>query len=190
MNVIQLMKERRTIRKFKDEEIPDSNLYEFIDCARLAPSGANMQPLKYVVVKSREMLDKVFECTAWAGYLKGKGTPGEGERPKAYIAILADTDIKKSGFELDAGAAAMSIILAAQEMGIASCWLGALNREKLYDILSLERKYSIVSLIALGYPAEKSVAEDYTGDVKYYKDEAEMLHVPKRPLSEIIIHDV
>ena len=84
----------------------------------------------------------------------------------------------------------MSIILAAQEMGIASCWLGALNREKLYDILSLERKYSIVSLIALGYPAEKSVAEDYTGDVKYYKDEAGMLHVPKRPLSEIIIHDV
>jgi nitroreductase len=170
------MKERRTIRKFKDEEIPDSNLYEFIDCARLAPSGANMQPLKYVVVKSREMLDKVFECTAWAGYLKGKGTPGE-VKDRRLILQYSRYRYQKSGFELDAGAAAMSIILAAQEMGIASCWLGALNREKLYDILSLERKYSIVSLIALGYPAEKSAAEDYTGDVKYYKDEAGMLHV-------------
>lgn len=185
--MIELMKKRRTIRKFQNRAIEDADLREFINCARLAPSGANLQPLKYAVVKTRPLLDRIFECTAWAAYLKGEGTPREGERPVAYIAILADSEIKSSGYELDAGAAAMSIILAAEYKGVASCWIASVDRDRVQKLLSLDGKYKIISLIALGYPAERSHEEAFAGDIKYYKDAQGDLHVPKRSLEDIII---
>ncbi len=187
MKAVELMQKRRTVRKFAQNPVPREDLLRMVECARLAPSAANIQPLKYLVISSEQLCVKVFELTAWAGYLRGLGTPGEGERPTAYIAVLGDTEIKKTGFELDAGAAAMSIILAAEEQGIASCWIGSVNRKAAYPLLGLDEKYNIIALIALGYPAENPVLEDAADNIKYFKDENGVLHVPKRPLDEIIV---
>lgn len=188
MEVLKAIKERRTIRKFKQTEIDKKILAELVDCARLAAMPANIQPLKFGIISDKELCDKIFPCTKWAGYLED-GTPKEGERPMAYIAVLGDNDIKKA-FEVEAGAAVTNIMLAALEKGIGTCWIGALNREELMKVLDLPEKYSVVYMVALGYPMQESVAVDIeNGDIKYFMGEDNILRVPKRTMNEVLIID-
>lgn len=187
MHVKEAIRTRRSIRKYRQEPIDRKILKELIDGARLAPSAANRQPLEYIIVDDEKLLDEVFETLAWAGYIQPDGNPKEGERPMAYIVVLGNTEYGKGWNLRDAGAAIMSIILEAQSYGIGSCWIGSIRREKLSEILNISGKYDIDSVIALGYPAEKSVAEEMTTDsIKYYKDEDAILHVPKRSLDSIL----
>ena len=184
---MKLLKERRSIRKFNQTPISKEVLLDVLDCARLAPSAGNLQPLKYIAETRADMNAKIFPMTKWAAYLKGEGTPRTGEEPTAYIAILNDTDIKSNLYQLDAGAAAMSIIAAAQERGIASCWIYSVDRDLFSALYGLPANLQLVSVISLGYPAEKSSAVDFKGDVKYYKNPDGSLSVPKRLLNEILI---
>lgn len=187
MHVKDAIRTRRTIRKYRQEPIDRKILETLIDGARLAPSAANIQPLEYIIVDDEKLLGKVFETLAWAGYIKPEGDPKEGETPTAYIVVLGNTDYGKKWNIRDAGAAIMSILLEAQGYGIGSCWIGSVKREKLREILNIPGKYDIDSVIALGYPAEESMAEDMTDDsIKYYKDEEQVLHVPKRPMNKIL----
>jgi nitroreductase len=186
MNVYDLILKRRTIRKFKPQEISEESLRKFINAARVAPQAANMQPLKYIVVNEEKLLDPIFDTTAWAGYIRPQGDPQEGEKPSAYIVILADTEIKKAGYDVDAGAAVENIILTALEEGIGSCWLGAINKDKIKEILNIPDKYIIHTMLALGYPLEEPIMEEENGSIKYYKDETGRLHVPKRKLEDIM----
>ena len=80
-----------------------------------------------------------------------------------------------------------TIILTALEMGIASCWLGALNRDRIKEILALPENLAVLDLISLGYGAQNSSAvEMKDGDIKYYLDENGDLKVPKRSLDEVL----
>ena len=181
------LKERRSIRKFKQIPINTDLLYDFVDCARLAPSAANLQPLKYVVENRPEMNSGIFPLTKWAGYLKGEGTPKSGEEPVAYIFILHDTSIVSNYVDTDAGAAAMSIIIAARHQGISSCWIASVDRPAVSALYNLPENLHIHSVIALGYPAEKSQAVEFKGDVKYFRNPDASLSVPKRALSEVLV---
>jgi len=187
VSVYEIIKKRRTIRKFKQEKIERALLEKFVDAARVAPSGSNLQPLKYIITDSDDQTEEVFKNVKWAGYIAPHGNPGENEKPVAYIIILADTEIRKTGGERDAGAAMENIILAAAEEGIGTCWIGSINRDELMKYFNIPEKYQIDSLVALGYPAEHPVVEDENGSIKYYKDENGVLHVPKRKLEDVII---
>jgi len=187
MSVYELILKRRTIRKFKQQKIERSILEKLVNAARFAPSAANMQPLKYMIVDEKEKADVVFANVKWAGYIAPEGDPKENEKPVAYIIVLVDTDIKKSNYELDAGAAIQNIILTSLEEGIGACWIGSTNRNNLRSFFGIPEKEEINSVIALGYPLESPVAEEEKGSIKYYKDEAGVLHVPKRKLEDIII---
>lgn len=188
MNVKDAIMQRRTIRKFTQEQIPEDKLTELVDCARMAAYGANMQPLKFRLVTSEAELNAIFPNTKWAGYLEN-GTPSEDERPTAYIAVLGDNSIRPNGsFEVDAGAAVTTIMLEAVEMGLGSCWLGAINRDEIKRILKLSENLSVVYMLALGYPAQKSRAVDIKDDnVRYYLDNDNTVNVPKRTLNEVLI---
>lgn len=188
MNVYEAIMKRRTIRKFTGEKIETEKLETLIDCARMAAYGANVQPLKFAIIDGEDILEKIYPCTKWAGYL-ADGAPKENERPAAYIAVLGDLDIKKSGgFETEAGAAVTTMMLAAVEMGLGSCWLGAIDREKIKKILGIADNLNVVYLLALGYPAQESRAVTIKdGDVKYYPDENGVLNVPKRSLDEVTV---
>lgn len=188
MSVYETILKRRTIRKFKQEPIKTETLKKLINAARVAPSGSNMQPLKYALVNEKPIVDKVFEQVKWAGYIAPEGNPKEDERPVAFIVVLADTEIRKAGYELDIGAAAQNIFLTAEEEGIGTCWMGAVDRDKIREILQIPEKYVINTVIALGYRGENPVLEDEKGSIKYYKDENGVLHVPKRKLEDIIIN--
>ena len=77
--------------------------------------------------------------------------------------------------------------MAAASLGVGSCWLGLIDREKIVGLLDIDERYKIDSVVALGKPAEEPVAEDAaTEDTKYYLDEKDVLHVPKRPLKRIL----
>ncbi len=185
MQVYDAIQSRRTIRKFMQKEIPYDTLVKLVDCARLAPYGANLQPLKFAIINEEPTLSGVFSHTKWAGYLPD-GTPKEHERPTAFIAILGDTNIK-TNFDTDVGIAGTTITLAALDAGLASCWIASVNREAVASILKLPEHLSLLHVIALGYPAEESRAVTMENDVKYFYTDDGVLNVPKRSLDEVLI---
>ncbi|HOJ09903.1 MAG TPA: nitroreductase family protein [Clostridiales bacterium] len=186
MSAYDIILRRRTIRKFKQDKIERELLVKLVNAARHAPSGANMQPAKYLIIDDSNTVKKIFEHLKWAGYIAPHGDPKEGERPVAYIIVLADTRIRKSGYELDLGAAIQNILITAEEENIGTCWIGSVNREEVRQILDIPDELLINSVIALGYKAESSVAEEENGSIKYYKDNKGILHVPKRKLKDIM----
>ena len=120
---------------------------------------------------------------SWSG-------PAEGERPSAYIVILGDTEIRKS-FGCDHGIAAQSIMLGATERGLGGCMIGSIKRDALRETLEIPERYEIQLVLALGKPAETVVLEDVgpDGSIKYYRDEEDAHHVPKRSLDELILRE-
>ncbi len=187
MDVKTALRERRTIRKFTKQPIPRQDLIDLVDYARLAAYPGNNQSLRFAIIDEKALVDAVFVNTKWAGYL-ADGTPKDDERPTAFIAVLGDNSIKKT-FEVEAGAAVTSMMLGAFDKGIASCWIGSLNRTEVMNVLGISKeKYSLVYVLALGYPAQKSrVCQMQDGDIKYFLDEENVLNVPKHSLDEVII---
>lgn len=121
MNLLDAIHNRRSIRKFQQTPISKETLTALVDCARLAPYPANVQPLKFAIVDTPAQSEQLFACTKWAGYLEN-GTPSLSERPTAYIVILGDRSIKKGGdLQVETGAAGTAITLAAMEYGLGSC---------------------------------------------------------------------
>lgn len=185
--IYEKIKERRTIRKYLDKDVPREILIRCVDAARLSPSAANLQPLKYVIVDDKRLLREVFSALRWAGYLPEKYKPKEKDMPRAYIVILLDKNIRKSPGH-DAGIAAMSISLVAHDEGLGSCILANIDGERLRKILNIPEHLEIILVVALGYPAEKPVVDKLRdGDVKYWIDENGVLHVPKRDLESILM---
>jgi len=179
------IRKRRTIRKYVQKAVPEEALLKCVDAARVSPSGANTQPLKYVIVNDQKLLKKVFRTLSWAGYLPDY-QPSEEEMPRAYIVMLLDKKISRTPNH-DAGIAAMSISVVAYDEGLGSCILGSVDREKLREILKVPEGLAVALVVALGYPAENPVAEPVKdGDIKYWLDENGVLHVPKRDLKDII----
>jgi nitroreductase len=176
---------RRSIRKYARKEVPNEVLLKCVEAARLSPSGANRQPLRYVIVDDQELLRTVFSTLSWAGYLPDY-KPSEEEMPSAYVVILLDKNIRKNPGH-DAGIAAMSISMVAYDEGLGSCILGAINREKLRKILNVPDDLQIILVVSLGYPAENPVVDKIKEeDVKYWLDENGVLHVPKRELKDVM----
>jgi len=186
LSLYDLIISRRSIRQFKQEPVSRDILQKFINASRLAPSAANRQPLEFVVVDEERIRKEVFTCLKWAAYIAPEGNPKPGHEPVAYIVVLVNSEIREKGFEWDVGAAIENMILAAWEKGIGSCWLLSVDREKLREILNIPENYKIDSVLALGCPDENPVIEDMKDSIKYWKDQAGQLHVPKRKLEDVI----
>ena len=186
--MLELIKSARSYRRFHQEPVDVTVLNRLVDCARLGGSAANLQPLKYMIVDTPELNSEVFNCTAWAGYLRDWPGPQFDERPVAYIVILEDRTIAKNAL-IDVGIAAQNIVLAAAEQGIGACMIGSLKREPLRDVLGVASDMRIALVVALGYPAERIVLESVgdTGSVEYYRDENGVHHVPKRSFNEVVL---
>ena len=176
---------RRSIRFFTSEPISKDILTKCVDAARLSPSGANRQPLKFIIIHNLPLVKQTFSLTRWAGYLPDY-SPTQAEMPMAYIAILLDTSIQQRPGH-DAGIAAMSISLVADEAGLGTCMLGSIDREKLRSLLNIPDNLNILMLVALGYTKTKPIIDTVkNGDIKYWLDESGKLHVPKRALNDIL----
>jgi nitroreductase len=187
--IYDLVQKCRSVRRFyEDERIEEETLRELVDLARMSPSSANLQPLKYLFSNEPEMNTLVNEHLSWAGYLNDWTGPQEGERPAAYIFILGDNNINRT-IAVDQGIAAFSIMLGATERGLGGCIVASIKRRELRERIHLSDQYEMLLVVALGKPREEVVMETTgtTGDIKYWRDEQDVHHVPKRPLDELII---
>ncbi len=192
MDMKTLVQKSRSYRRFdQDFAISAETLYGLITLAQYAPTGSNMQPLKFWLSNTPEMNDAIFKNLAWAGALKDWSGPAEGERPAAYILILGDTEIKQN-FGVDYGIAAQTIMLGAAELGLGGCMIASFQAKGLRNVLAIPERYEILLVLALGKPAETVVTEPLGDDgiTTYYRDEQDVHHVPKRSLELLILHDV
>jgi nitroreductase len=184
----ELVTKSRSYRRFQQEKpISVQTLTALIELARLIPTAGNRQPLKYVLSATGEKNGIIFPCLGWAAYLKDWSGPVEGERPAAYIVILADREISEN-VQWDHPIAAQTIALGAAEKGLGACILASVNRERLRKELKVSARYEILLVVALGYRGETVVLDEMKeGDYKYWRDELGVHHVPKRPLTELIL---
>jgi len=189
MSVRDLIVRNRSYRRFvEDEPVSLDTLRELVDLARLTPSAANRQPLRYILSADPNTNAQIFPALSWAGYLKDWPGPAEGERPAAYIVILNDTTVSKT-VGCDHGIAAQTILLGAVEKGLGGCMLGSVKRDELRGILQIELRHEILLVLALGKPAETVTIDPLNaeGDIRYWRDEQDVHHVPKRALDDLIL---
>ncbi len=187
--IADLIKKNRSYRRFyQDVATTEKDLHDMVDVARLCPSGRNAQTLRYFLSNTDETNAKIFPALKWAGYLKDWDGPEEGERPSAYIVILNDNDVSNTYF-CDHGIASLAILLTAVEKGYGGCIIGSVSSGYLRDVLNIPMRYSVVQVIALGKPKETIVIEPMSEDkdYRYWRDEQDVHHVPKRSLEDIIV---
>lgn len=197
MKVSEAIGKRRSVRAFGQGPISRETLTELVAAARLAPSAANLQPLEYVVVSQPERCQQVFDCLKWAAYTHPVGTPGPGQRPTAYLIVLARPEYKAPvGWAYDVGAALMAAILLAMEKGLASCWLKSINLPRLAKIINLPEGLEIDSVLALGTAAEEPDLVDLPPGqsgrevIRYWRDQDGRQQVPKRALADLLHWEV
>ena len=183
-----ILKNRSYRRFYQEVDIKLETLRELVDLARHSASAMNAQPLKYILSCEREKNSLIFRHLTFGAYLTGWPGPSEGERPSAYIIILADTETSRF-VDYDAGIAAQTIMLGVTEKGLGGCIIANIQKEGLRKALKIPPRYEILLVLALGKPKEKVVIETVgpSGDTKYWRDSKGVHHVPKRPLDDIII---
>jgi len=185
----ELVQSNRSYRRFHQEvRIELETLRELVDLARLSASGGNRQPLKYFLSVDSHTNEKIFPTLTWAVYLKDWRGPAEGERPAAYIVVLGDTRIASS-VECDHGIACQSILLGAVERGLGGCIVGSIKRDELRSALNIPEHLEILLAVALGKPKDIVVLEPLgpEGDIRYWRDEDGVHHVPKRSLEDLVV---
>lgn len=189
MLIKELIRKNRSYRRFyQEEKISRETVLELIDYARLSASGGNKQPLRYIVSTEQETNNEIFSALVWAGYLTDWPGPDEGERPSAYITIVHQKGDAIIG-GVDHGIAAQSILLGAVEKGLGGCIIATIKREQLRQVFNLSEDYEILLVIALGKPKETVVIDEIEAgqDIKYWREENRVHHVPKRKLKDIVI---
>lgn len=181
----------RTYRRFSDKPISEDDLNELIELARLGGSARNGQPWQYLLVNSSNLCAEVFPHLGWAGYLANWKGPDKNERPVSYILCYLNKNWLKGPTReayFDLGIATQNLLLGATAKGYGGCRIASFS-PKLATVFTQPDHLELYLVIALGTPIEKVVIENVIDDdVKYWRDPEDIHHVPKRSLSDILLH--
>ncbi len=185
--LLDLVKRARSYRRYDPTKpLSKDDLKAFVEAARLTPSAGNLQRLRYLAVTEKSEVLTLTKEVKWAGYLSDWDGPADSEAPAAYLILLSPESTGVS--QIDVGIAAETILLAAAEAGVGGCMILNFPREALTERYKLVSNYKIELVISLGVPAEKVEIETVKEDnVRYYRDENDVHHVPKRALSEVFL---
>ncbi len=184
----QLVRAARSCRRFvENAPVGADALRAIVDCARVATSARNRQPLRYITVSDEETRLKVFAHTNWASVLGWSGPP-RGERPTGFIVMLS-TSKPTMPVYYDTGIAAQTMQLCAMSMGIGCCMLNNFPRDPVREILSIPDELEIMLLLAFGKPKEeRRLVEAAEGqDLQYWRDENDVHYVPKLALKHVLL---
>ena len=183
-----LVRKNRSYRKFdQNEPVPADLLTAMVESARVCPSSRNQQALKFWIIDREEKCLKIFPLLSWAGFIKDWDGPEMGERPSAYILILGDKKLGQK-FATDTGICAQTVLLKAVSQGYGGCMIASINRIKLQEMFKIPEDFEIILMLALGKPVEKVVIEEAAdGDIKYWRDEHDIHHVPKRSVEDLLV---
>ena len=192
-----LVRSCRSYRRFDESSrISPDLLVGLVDLARLCANGANAQRLRFRVVSDADECAAVFDQLAWAGYFKDWDGPEPGERPSGYVVIAAERTVAGKPAapitEVDCGIAAQTMMLAARAAtpSFGGCMLKAF-KPALADVLDIDtERYELKLVCAFGISAEEvrlEPLESAPEDIKYWRDEAGVHHVPKRDLAAVLL---
>ena len=153
MDVIDAIKTRKSVRKYLDKPVEDEKLNAILEAAGLAPSASNRQEWRFVVVRHPNTRRRLAEAANSQTFV--------GQAP-IVIAACAETDghVMRCGqlcYPIDVAIALDHISLAATELGLGTCWIGAFNEQKVKEILGIPQEIRIVQLMPLGYPSDPSL---------------------------------
>jgi len=185
-----LLIKARSCRSFKSgKRVDDYLILSMLDDARITSATRNAQPLKYRIVSDPAEVEAFTPLTYWAKSL-GIKLPPEGHEPTAYVIMCHDEEVVpfQSIYYKDVGICGEVIMLSAAEEGLGCCMIGSFDEKKTREMFGLSEKLIPVLVLALGYADEEAVIEEAVdGKVKYYRDENNVHHVPKRRLEDIIL---
>lgn len=181
MEFSELLKKRRTIRRFKQVQVFDKDIRYILEAARVASCGGNVQKIRYIVARDKKLVKDIFDNTTWAGLVSPNRSPEWGKNaPLTFIILTAPRD---SGdvMQANAGAVVQSMEYAVADVGLGACWIGAYKKENVEKLLDLPGQEETLYLLAVGYPDEEPVLDDIDSgeSMKYYLDSEDVLHVPK-----------
>lgn len=189
----ELVLKNRSYRGYDpSRRITREELETLVDCARLTPSGGNLQPLRYYLAWEQPQLDLIQPLTRWGAALPERHLPDADKLPSGFIVICQETRWvpNPAASQREVGIAAQTILLAAAEAGLGGLMIGNFNAEKLAEALQLPDHLIPQLVIALGKPAETVVLTDVgpDGSLKYYRDAQDVHYVPKRSLDDLLIN--
>lgn len=146
-DLMEAITERRSVRSYKSDPVPREMIFDLIDAARWAPSGANLQPWHFIAVTDRVLKSEIGRHCKFF-FIKSHHV----DEAPMIIAILGDS--KKSAWAtVDCAMAAQNLMLRAHEIGLGTCFIGAFDEPAVRKLLSVPDKLLIVGLITVGYPA-------------------------------------
>ena len=163
-DLMSIVKGRRSIRRFQGKPVPETDLQQILEAVQWSPSWANTQCWEIVVVKEREMKERLNEALS-------PTNPAKKGLPDAPVVLALCGKLQSSGFYkgqattklgdwfmFDLGIATQSLCLAAHNLGLGTVIVGSLDHEKAKDVLGVGEGYALVALIPVGYPAKESAA--------------------------------
>ena len=155
MDLINILKKRKSIRKYTDEQIPEEYIEKILEAGKLAPSGRNKKPVKLIPIRDKETLEYLSNTRSHGSQiLAGANTA---------IVVVGDSELSDTWIE-DCSFAMMIMQLRATELGVGNCWVqvrgryldetGELTADLIKSKLNIEDKYSVECMLSLGMPAE------------------------------------
>jgi nitroreductase len=157
LDVFEAIKERRSIRSYTDEKVSEQDVERLIEAARWAPSAGNIQPWEFVVVKDMETKRKLSGAALNQTFI---------EKVPVVIVVCADVARSSRGYGSrgehlysiqDTAAATENILLAAQQLGLATCWVGAFRENEVAKAVKAPRNLKPVAIVSVGHPAERQM---------------------------------
>ena len=169
MDVLEAVRTRRSVRKFKATPIPDDVLGRILEAVRLAPSAKNLQPWKFVLIRDPALKSRIAAACVHQTFMAGApvivAACGLPERSYAQMGRYMNS------WPVDVAIAFEHLVLQARAEGLGTCWVGAFYEEEVKALLGVPAEARVLALTPLGYPAESPAAQ------------------PRKPLSEIISQD-
>jgi nitroreductase len=147
MDVIQAIKERRSIRKYSEEPVSEDQLKQILEAGRWAPSRGNSQPWKFIVLKDDQLRKELSEVVLTGKFLA---------QAPAGIAVVVDPKASKHP-EQEGAAAIQNILLAAHALGLGTCWISAWGTDwtkTAAKVLGIPDEECLISIVSIGYAAE------------------------------------
>ena len=190
-NYQDLVRSSRSYRRFAEEEpLCYGDLAALVNAARYAPSGNNMQVLRFHIVVDPAERSAVFSRLHWAALLRDWRGPAAGERPPGYLAVCGPQALSTNRVLLiDTGIAAQTTALAAASRGLGCCMLKSFDPD-VNDVMGVSAEgYATSLILAVGVRGERVVLETSESEhgLAYWRDAEGTHHVPKLALEDLLI---
>jgi nitroreductase len=143
-DLLELMKARRSIRAFKPDPVPDQAIITILEAARWCQSASNKQPWRFIVVKSKETIKALCKCATYGNFI---------EQAPVVIAIVANTKTAPKWHVHDSSMCSHQACLMAWALGLGTCWIGSMDRDKAASLLGTGKDEMIATILPIGYPS-------------------------------------